>query len=471
MDNPEFDDSPFVTASSFYIGVELRPLIFSKKVHITEMALDRPSIYLRRSSGGEWNFSDLGAGGTDEAESPIEEPAQMSDIKVGQLRVTNGRVEIIEARKKPAAHEKVTFTVDNLSRSAASPFTLSAALEGEGLLAMWGTFGPLNQEDTLLTPFSAVLEITHFDPAMSGFIPTGAGLSGLFDFSGDLNSDGGMAQSKGKASAANLRLINGGSRIGRPVSLDYDLRYNLKKKTGTLTDTTVGFGQAAMRLSGDFDAGKDITSLKMNLKGSGVPFEELQELLPALGIALPKGAAFKGGTLDTEIAVVGPLNNPVMDGYASIAGTRLAGFDLGDKLTLIAEAAGLKSSPDTLIEKLYAVMRWTEDGIAISDIQLIVPDLGDLSGAGTISPRQELDFTMRATVSPAALAALTNGNAFDIRFFVRGEASDPKFIPDLRDAARNLIDAALAGKGREDGAENQGNRIIESIKGIFGRKQ
>ena len=470
MDNPEFDESPFVAANSFFVGIELRPLIFGKKVHITEISLESPSIYLRRSPGGEWNFSDLAGGRTGEAESQTEESARISDIKVGRLRITNGRVEIIEARKKPLAYENVTLSVDNLSRVTASPFTLSAALQGDGALAMRGTFGPLNQDDMLLTPFAAVLEITHFNPAALGFIPGDAGLSGLFDFSGDLNSDGRTAQSKGKASVSNLRIVNGGSPAGNPVSLGYSLSYDLKKKSGALTDATVGFGQAALRLYGDFDAAGEIVGLEMNLEGSGVPLEELQGLLPSLGITLPKGASLKGGTLDTKIAAEGPLSNLTMNGRTEITGTSLAGFDLGDKLTPVAEAAGLKSSPDTTIEKLYADMRWTTRGIAVSDLRLVIPAIGELSGAGTISPEQKLDFNMRATVSPGALAAFTEGRSFDVRFFVRGDAANPEFVPDYRDAARSLIDAVFSGKSQEGGETEQGNKIINSLKGIFRRK-
>ena len=470
MDNPEFDESPFVTANSFNIGIELKPLIFSKKVHITEISLDRPSIYLRRSPGGEWNFSDLAAGSEDDAESSAQKPSMASDINVGRLSITNGRVEIIEARKKPSAYEKVSFSVDNFSRFTASPFTLSAVMPGNGFLSLYGTFGPLNQDDMMLTPFAAALEITRFDPSASGFIPGGAGLSGLFNFNGDLNSDGGMAKSSGKALATELRLVNGGIAAGKPVSLDYSLHYDLKKKTGTLTDSTAGFGRVALRLDGNFNAGGDVAVLNVNLKANGVPLEEFQELLPSLGITLPKGASIKGGTLDAKIAARGPLNNLIMDGDIEIGGTSLAGFDLGDKLTVIAKAAGLKSNPDTFIEKLYADMRWNAQGIAVNDILLAVPALGELSGAGTISPQQELDFTMRASVSPVALESFTEGRSFEISFFVRGDAADPKFVPDYKDAVNSLIDAFVTGKSREGGEANQGNRVIDSLKGIFGRK-
>ena len=46
-DDPEFSKSPFVTAKSLKVGVELMPLIFSKTLNVTE--LDRKSTRLNSS--------------------------------------------------------------------------------------------------------------------------------------------------------------------------------------------------------------------------------------------------------------------------------------------------------------------------------------------------------------------------------------------------------------------------------------
>ena len=468
MDNPEFGGSPFVAARSLYIGVRLTPLIFSRKVHITDISLEQPSVYLRRSPGGEWNISSLGAGSGEKATADVKKPEPVLEISVERLRIADGHVEIIEAGKNPAVYEKVAISVDNFSSATASPFTLTAATGGGGLLVLNGIFGPLNQDDTLLTPFDAALKITDFDPAASGFIPAEAGFSGLFNFSGDLNSDGRAARSKGTASVVNLRLVNNGARVGKPVSFDYDLRYDLEKKTVTFADATVGFGQAAIRLYGDFDTNRNASGLRLTLKGSGVPVDEIQEFLPALGVTLPKGATLAGGMLDTEITAEGFSGNLTMDGRAEIKETTLTGFDLGDKITLIAGAVGLKPNPDTRIEKLYAAMRWTAEGIAVKNIQLVVPSLGELSGVGTISPRQELNFTMRVIVSNSALTQLTKGKAVDIGFFVRGAAANPEFVPDYKDAARILIDAVLSGK--DSGQANPQNQLMDSLKGLFRKR-
>jgi len=60
-DNPAFSRTPFVTAKSVRASIELKPLLFSKEIHITGISLDRPAITLVRSSSGKWNFSDLGS--------------------------------------------------------------------------------------------------------------------------------------------------------------------------------------------------------------------------------------------------------------------------------------------------------------------------------------------------------------------------------------------------------------------------
>jgi len=448
MDNPKFSESPFVTAGALYIGVELMPLIFSKKVYITEFHLDRPSVYLRQSPGGEWNFSDFGVGTDVKVESSGKQ-SNTADIKVGRLRISNGQVEIIKAGKKASVYEKVTLYFDDISRSNASHFRLAAAIKGDGLLELTGNAGPLKPDDALMTPFDAVLKITRFDMATAGFIPDSAGLSGLFDFSAVINYDDSIAHFKGTASATNLRGAAGGTPTVKPLSFDYDLRCNMKNKTGVLADAIIGFDHAGLHLYGNFDAGGDAVDLKMTLKGSNLPVEELQDFLSALDVALPEGSALNGGTLDIELAVEGTLTNLIVNGVVEITETTLIGFDIVENITRAANIAGFKSGMDTRVEKLNASLLWTTDGIDLGDIQLIIPGLGRLNGSGTISPRRELDFTMRASLNVTALKALTKGKAINIGFYVRGNASAPEFFPDYKDAARALIDSLLPARSKD----------------------
>src|SRR5262252_6916193 len=56
-DDPAFSKSSFVTAKSLRVGVELMPLIFSKQLNVTGIALNEPQITLLKAPNGEWNFA------------------------------------------------------------------------------------------------------------------------------------------------------------------------------------------------------------------------------------------------------------------------------------------------------------------------------------------------------------------------------------------------------------------------------
>src|SRR6266436_4261790 len=60
-DDPRFSSSPFLTAKSLKVGVEMMPLIFSKSLHVTGIAIDTPQVTLLHNAAGVWNYSSLGA--------------------------------------------------------------------------------------------------------------------------------------------------------------------------------------------------------------------------------------------------------------------------------------------------------------------------------------------------------------------------------------------------------------------------
>src|SRR5690242_11510951 len=59
-DDPAFSKSPFITAKSLDVGVDLMPLIFSKALHVNDITLTQPDISLVHAASGKWNFSSLG---------------------------------------------------------------------------------------------------------------------------------------------------------------------------------------------------------------------------------------------------------------------------------------------------------------------------------------------------------------------------------------------------------------------------
>src|ERR1700686_5138930 len=59
-DDPKFSPSPFLTAKSLSVGVEIMPLIFSKQLNVTDITIAEPQVTLRKNPAGQWNYSPIG---------------------------------------------------------------------------------------------------------------------------------------------------------------------------------------------------------------------------------------------------------------------------------------------------------------------------------------------------------------------------------------------------------------------------
>ena len=381
-DNPSFSRSPFVNAQSLKVGIELKPLIFSKSIRITGITLDHPSITLIRSPSGQWNFSDLGGGSEPKATSSglsgQSNGFSGEAVSIQQLKITGGQITIVNGRQqsKPSVYNNVDILANDLSYTTAFPFSLTASMPGQGTLKLEGKAGPFNKQDMLMTPLSAELVVKHFDLIASGFVEPGSGLAGLVDFSGSVTSDGRQVRSKGSASVDKLQLLKSGSPAGKPVSLQYSVDYDLARQSGNLSDATVGYEKAIARLSGNYEMrGSDLT-MKMTLHGDNMPVQDLTALLPAFGITLPKGASLQGGFLNSNLTAEGPIERLITTGTAEISNTSLVGFDLSGKMAPLAALAGLKSSQSTEIEKFSAVLRLAPEGIQVSNLLLIAAVFG-----------------------------------------------------------------------------------------------
>ena len=116
----------------------------------------------------------------------------------------------------------------------------------------------------------------------------------------------------------------------------------------------------------------EVVNLKLN--APGMPIEELEAMLPALGIALPSGSQLKGGTLSTKLDVAGPVDKLVITGPVQLSGSSLAGFNLGEKMGAMAAFAGKAASkPDTEIKSFSLNARVAPEGRKAEDITFDVP--------------------------------------------------------------------------------------------------
>ena len=468
-DDPAFSSKPFIQAKDLKVGVELTPLIFSKALRVTELTLDHPDVSLLRSKTGTWNFSSLGgkASGATSSKSTANR-----DLSVAKLHVKDGRVSLGSANSpgKLNVYDNVQVTVKDFSFTSRFPFTLSANLPGGGSVNLDGQAGPINPTDASATPLQAKVNVKHFDLTASGFVDPSSGVAGIVDFDGNLTSDGAHLRSNGTVTANQLKLAPKASPAGRAVIVKYAVQHDLQQQAGELTQGTVEMGKAAAQLTGTYRMQGNSTLLNMKLNGQAMPLEELEAMLPAVGVMLPSGSSLKGGTLTTTLTITGTADKPVIAGPVRVADTKLAGFDLGSKMSAISKLMGPKTSPDTSIQNLSTDMHFDAGAIQTQNINLTVPAVGVITGTGNISPGGGLDYTMKASLSGGMMGGITKiaslgSSGATVPFFIRGTTSSPSFVPDVKGMVGGQLKEALQG-----GQATKGT-LVNSLTGLFGKKK
>jgi len=525
-DDPAFSNQPFVKADALNVGVNLMPLILSKTLEVRDLTLTRPQVTLMRTPQGKWNFSTLGSktgeANTQSSQSQANEPssppakkaeqkpapanpaenqsAQKSapspgaqsqseqgleqNLSVGALNIRSGQITVADtnAPSKARVYRNVDVTVKNFSFTSQFPFTLSADLPGGGNAKLDGTAGPVNRGDTSLTPLQAKISVNQLDLAKSGFVDPSSGFAGTVNFAGTVDSDGNQARSMGDATATGLKLSPKGTPAPKPVALKYATKYELQKETGQLTQGDVSVGKASAKLSGTFDLHGTQPALNMKLNADNMPVEDLQSLLPALGVELPKGSSLQGGTLSADLNINGPVNAMNITGPVKLANTKLAGFDMGSKLSAISALSGANTGPDTTIQNFSSDVHYSPSGIQTQNVNLVIPAIGTITGAGTVSPQNALDYHMSAALNGAVVSGLSkvaglSGNGTTIPFFITGTASDPKFMPDVKGMVSGQLGKQLGGVlGKQLGNNNSANGqnaqgVVDAIGGLFGKKK
>jgi len=284
--------------------------------------------------------------------------------------------------------------------------------------------------------------------------------------------------------------------------VDFNTKYNLRKNAGVLHPSTLKIGSAAARLNGTYESAGEATVVNIKLEGKDMPAKDLEAFLPALGINLPKGASLQGGTLNTDLNITGPTNRLVTTGTVGVFGTKLAGFDLGSKMSAISMLTGVKTGKDLDIEKLTTNLRMAPDGLKADNFLAVLPTLGNLTGAGTIDSKNNLDFKMAASLANAAagtaggttsgaasgigglLSQVTGGaggckgGTTTVPFLIHGTASDPKFIPDVGGLAAGMLKSQLgcagtsaAGSTKAPAQAQTPADAINALGGLFKKKK
>lgn len=470
-DDPTFSKQPFVQAQSLKVGVEMIPLIFSKSLHVTEIALNSPQINLIRSENGTtWNFSSIGskpgqqptATGQPQAAANAQ-PQQTSqppnssaestpNISIAKLEVTNGRVTVstLGSGEPPRIYDKAKVDVKDFSLANSFPFKASVDLPGGGTFNLDGNAGPINAGHAEQTPLNAKVQIHQMNLAQSGFIDPASGISGIADFDGTVSSDGHVAKTNGTLKATKLQVAQKGSPAGEPVEFRYAADYDIARQAGKIDQGDLAMGKAVAHITGTYDTHGKTTVINMKVNGDGMPVDDLEAMLPAFGVVLPPGSKLKGGTLNLNTTSTGPVDKLVTIASVKLQNSALAGFNMGQRLSAISALSGKSTGNDTVIQNFSADAHISPEGTQAQNINLTVPAIGVMTGAGTVSPANALDFKMVADLGGAAKLVGLGSQAPGIPFTIQGTTSDPKFMPDMKGLAKGLLKQTLGGNAKKN---------------------
>ncbi|HMK21363.1 MAG TPA: AsmA family protein, partial [Terriglobales bacterium] len=319
-EDPAFGTAPFVTAKSLKVGVELMPLITSKELRVTDITLEQPEITLLKAANGKWNFSSLGGNSSKapSSASPSSTPSSGSssspsagssstpNLSVAKLSVADGKLVVGNAnsKAKPHVYDDVNISVSNFSMTSQFPFSLKAKLPAGGNADISGQAGPINSADAAKTPFDAKVKVDNMDILASGFIDPASGIAGLANFDGTLSSNGNVAKAVGTFTGNKMQFSPKGSPAPKAVVIKHAVNVDLDKQTANITQGDIAIGKAVAHLTGTFKSEGESQLVNMKLNAPNMPVEELEAMLPALGVVLPSGSQLKGGTLSAELSIV-----------------------------------------------------------------------------------------------------------------------------------------------------------------------
>lgn len=482
-DDPALSTSPFVEAKSLHFGIKVGQFLFHHSVQITDITIDSPSIHLIHNQNGTWNFSSIGGSASSaNAKSTSQSDSSMPVLTIAQIKIKDGSATVssIPQSGNPFQCSSISLSVKQFSFASSFPFELSAKLPGDGTLDLSGNAGPISQKDASDTPFQAKLQLKHFDPVAANVVAPGQGISMLADFDGQVASNGTDLTSSGKIVATRLQLSRTGSPAPQPVNLDYSVIDHLDARNGQVSDISVHSGNAAVHVNGTYRLTAQGADLNLHLAAPGLPIDDLEQLLPAVGVSLPSGSKLKGGTLTANLAITGPATATTITGPLEIDNTQLAGFDLGSKIQGIKQLGG--TAGGTQIQKVSTSLDQTPQITKLSNIDAEIPIIGTATGSGTVAPSGALDFQLVAKFNnSSAVGSIANqginalagflgnksGNAANngIPMTITGTTSNPSIRADVKSMVKQQANGIL---GQQNNNQQQPSNAVKQLKGLFG---
>ncbi len=468
-----FTGPAFSTAKQLRARVRLFPLLRGR-LEVPSVDLEEPTVQLIKNQKGEWNFASLGnpvAGPGAAAGARASSPS--TPLEIGKLIIRNGTLTVTDLQKRQPTviFKRIFLTVKNFSRE--KPFDWELSVEPPGPagpkqpnIETSGSGGPLNPANLAQSAAQGEAKFENVDLGALAAFTEQPGLAGLFNGDAKFSSDGKTARAEGSYRVERLRL---GPRAGvaqAPVSGKFQLLYDSVANRLNLQQFQLGSGSAVAHTTGQLLFNK-LTTADLETRVSNAPLADVARLLPAFGVSLPAGSTLSGGTLNAQMRVRGPVQQPSRRGNLDVRNARLANYNLAGQLGSVVRLAGVDTGgKDTVIEQFKTSFMTERAYTSTKDLLLAIPGL-NITGDGGFSEAGNLNFQGLATLTRASgavggLLQKVTGSSNTVPFKVGGTLEHPAFQPDVGRMAAQRLEEKTGG--------TSGGKLLKGLGGIFGKK-
>lgn len=363
-EDPSFSKGKnFAEAKELYVTAALMPLLHGD-MQIKSLELRQPKIELMRNAEGVWNFSSLMGTAPPEKGQPQQpqrqpaskpsaatpEPQKQRAISLEDLKITDGQVALTDVQKsqKREVYDHIDLRLVGYAPDKPFDFELAAHLPGSGaqLIKLAGKAGPVNQDDSLKTPFKGNVDLDHVSlGALQNFMQSATlkDSDGVATGKADLSNENGKVSGSGSLKLEQARF--NGHDLGYPIAADFDLSADMNSKLLNISKGNLKLGATPLAISGVVNAQPTPAQVDVRLKASNVSIEEAARLAASFGVAFNPSTKI-AGQLSADVRAQGSSKSPALNGSLSGRDLTISGAQL--KSPVKVNAIELALSPDAI---------------------------------------------------------------------------------------------------------------------------
>src|SRR3954464_7122673 len=322
----------FAEAQQLYVTAELMPLLHGD-VQVKSLELRRPKIELIKNPAGVWNFASLSGTAPQQKAQPqpqaqqqpankpsaaTPEPQKQKAFSLDDFKITDGQVALTDLQKgqKRAVYDHIDLRLVGYAPDKPFDIDLAAHLPGSGaqLIELSGKAGPINQDDSLKTPFKGSIDLDHVSmSALQRFLNSAAlaNSDAVATGKADLSNEGGKMTSSGSLKLEQARF--NGNDLGYPIAADFDLSADVNSKQLNINKGNLKLGATPLAITGMVNAQPTPAQIDVRLKTSNVSIEEVARLAASLGVAFDPSAKIDG-KLSADVRAQGSSKSPALNG-------------------------------------------------------------------------------------------------------------------------------------------------------------